>query len=549
MSVDNGEGYRFGRFTLSLARASLAANGADVDLRPKSFDVLRYLVENAGRVATKDEIVAAVWPNVVVTDDSLTQCVRDVRKALDDDGERFIKTVPRRGYMFVADVQPLAGPEAAPPSHLRRWRLPAAAALAAALVLFAFVAWSSGLFAPQTISPDARMTVAVLPFADVSESPEGEWLGDGIAEDILTAVSRFRDIAVIARNSSFRYRGDADARQVGRELNADFLLLGTARRNGDRLRITTQLVDSRTGASRWAERYDAPFTDVFAIQDEIADNVAALLVSHAREATAARVRTQLPDNLEAYELVLRARKRYLSFTREGAIEARALLERAIQLDANYAAAWELLARVIIQFFIQPYDSGQGDLAVVREARAAAEKAVALDPNLSTAHGTLGWTLAFLQNYDASLEALRRGLSINPHDADSVRNYATALAHAGHFRESLDAWDEAMRLDPFVPPIAYALRARNHVMLGEHEKALPLARTCAERAPQLLPCSINLAISANELGLVEESRAAADRIMELNPNFGIARQLRIIPYAKAEDAARFAEHLRRAGLPE
>jgi adenylate cyclase len=550
-----GSGYRFGQFTLHIDQACVRASGSQLNLRPKSFDVLRYLVEHAGRLATKDEIITAVWPNVVVSDDSLAQCISDIRKALKDESERFIKTVPRRGYMFVAETQPLNRQET-PSSEVdtaahgsRRWRFAAPAAVVVAVVLAALAAWSSGLFTPQTTLQETRLTIAVLPFADVSERSDGNWLGDGIAEDIMTAVSRFRDIVVIARNSSFRYRDNADVRQIGHELNADFLLLGTVRRSSNQMRITAQLVESRSGASRWTERYDRPFADIFAIQDEIAGSVAALLVTHAREATLARIRTQPAESLETYELVLRARKAYHTFTGEAALEARALLERAIQVDPHYAVAWELLARLTLQFFVRPYDERQGDRALVREARAAAERAVMLDPNLSTAHATLGRTLFFLGEHDASLEALRTALSINPTDAESVRMYATTLGTAGFFRESLAAWDEGALLDPYFPPITYALRARNHVMLGEHDKALPLSRTCAERALELVPCFLFLAISANELGLVDEAGTAAQRVLELDPKFGIARHVQIIGYAKAEDAARFAEYMRRAGLPE
>jgi adenylate cyclase len=182
---------------------------------------------------------------------------------------------------------------------------------------------------------ETRLTIAVLPFATQGQ----EWLGDGIAEDIMTAVSRFRDLTVIGRTSSFRYRGDmVDVRQVGKDLNAHYVLQGSVRREGDRVRISVQLVDARTGAGRWAERYDRPFADVFAIQDDVAGKVAAQLFVHARETTVARLRAHPPANLEVYELALRGRKAYVTFTREGAIEAQALSERAIAIDPNYAPA-------------------------------------------------------------------------------------------------------------------------------------------------------------------------------------------------------------------
>jgi DNA-binding winged helix-turn-helix (wHTH) protein len=242
-----GAGYRFDQFVLNLDRSCLQKGGADLALRPKAFDVLRYLVERSGRLATKDELVAAVWPNVIVSDDSLAQCIRDIRKVLNDDGEQFIRTVQRRGYMFVAETLPLAADASAPSQtpaavassggriagglELKGQTVPIAALAAMALVAGALAAWALGWLDGRSPATETRLTIAVLPFATQGE----DWLGDGIAEDIMTAVSRFRDLTVIGRTSSFRYRGDAvDVRQVGKDLNAHYVLQGSVRRDGDR---------------------------------------------------------------------------------------------------------------------------------------------------------------------------------------------------------------------------------------------------------------------------------------------------------------------------
>jgi TolB-like protein/DNA-binding winged helix-turn-helix (wHTH) protein len=549
-----GAGYRFGPFVLNLDRGCLQKGGADLALRPKAFDVLRYLVERAGRLATKDELVGAVWPNVIVSDDSLAQCIRDIRKVLNDDGEQFIRTVQRRGYMFVAETSPIAAAD--PPAAgrvpvdaagLRRRGAPIAALAAlAVLVAAAAAAWAFGWFEHQPPATETRLTIAVLPFATQGE----DWLGDGIAEDIMTAVSRFRDLTVIGRNSSFRYRGGAvDVRQVGKDLNAHFILQGSVRRSGDRVRITAQLVDARTAASRWTERYDRPFADVFAIQDDVADKVAAQLFAHAREATVTRLLTRPTDSLEVYELALRGRKVYRTFTREGAIEARALAERAIAIDASYAPAWEVLTQSLLQFYIQPYDEHQGTPAMLRQARAAAEKAASLDANFATAQATLGVALMWAREHEASLDAFRKAIKLNPNDAVAHSGYANALSYAGFNRESIQAWERAERLDPFHPALWLALKARAHVMLRQFEPALRLTRSCAERLPKRFGCFIHLAIAARELGLEEEARAAARRLIEIYPRFTIQRHMRIAPFRNEADAARFAEYLRRAGLPE
>lgn len=551
-------GYRFDPFTLNLDRGCLQEGDQDLDLRPKAFEVLRTLVEHAGKLLSKDDLVRAVWPNVIVNDDALAQCIRDIRKVLRDEGEHFIKTMPRRGYLFVAEVTSLQPADnsvvtavsAVPTTPVTGiWKRASFAAVIFAVALIAFGAWSVGWFAGQPPVRDTRLTIAVLPFANVGENPGENWLADGIAEDIMTAVSRFRDLTVIARNSSFRYRGEVDARHVGRELSADFLLQGSVRRSGDRLRITAQLVDARTGGSRWTERYDRPFADVFTIQDEVANRVAAQLVGHAREVAVVRLRTRAPGNLEVYELVLRARKAYRTFTREGAIEGRALSERAIAIDPSYAEAWEVLAAVLFQFYIQPYSEHQGTLAMLQEARAVAEQAVLLDPSSSAAHARLGYAFMWLREHEASLQALRKAIELNPNDTVAHSIYGNALSFAGFNRESIEAWERAERLDPFHPAISLALKAKPHIMLREFEPALRLTRSCAERAPRLVACFIYLAVVANELGLEDEARRAARRLLEVYPRFTIERHMQLAPFRSQADAAQFVEYLRRAGLPE
>jgi adenylate cyclase len=552
-----GAGYRFGEFVLNIDRRSLQKGGAELALRPKAFDVLRYLVERAGRLATKDELVSAVWPDVIVSDDSLAQCIRDVRKALSDDGDRFIKTLPRRGYMFVAETAPFDGTERATAavvrsklSDLRRLALPIAALTALVLVVAALGAWSRGWLDRQPPVTDARLTIAVLPFTYLGDKPGEDWLADGIAEDIRTAVSRFRDLAVIGRYSSSRYRGDAvDIRQAAKELGAHYVLQGSVRRSGDRLRITGQLVDPRTGASRWSERYDRPFADLFAIQDEVASKVAAQLVAHAREATIARLRTRAPADLEVYELVLRSRKAFQSFKREGVLESRALCERAIAIDANYAPAWVLLSNALLQLYIQPYSEHHGMPAMLQQARTAAERAVALDADSASAQAALGFSLVWAREHEGGLEAFRKAVGLNPNDDTAWVGYAQALSYAGFNRESLDVWRRAEHLNPFVPGVWFGIRAKPHIMLREFEPAFPLVRSCTERTPTHYPCFMFLAIAAKELGRDDAARGAVRRLLELYPKFTIKRHLGVAPFKKDVDAVQLSVYLRRAGLPE
>ena len=547
-------GYRFGSFTLNLQRGCVQANGIDLDLRPKAFAILRYLVANAGRLASKDELVQVAWPDVIVNDDSLAQCIRDIRKVLGDDGESFIRTVPRRGYMFVAEVEPIGefavagGQDPAAPRRTGWW---IAASLAVAVLGGAtLTAWAAGWFgAPVPAARDGRLAIAVLPFATLGAADGEEWLGDGIADDVMTAVSRFRDITVIARNSSFRFRGEGiDAREVGRELGAEYLLQGTVRRGDDRFRITAQLVDAATGTTRWSERYDRPLADLFAIQDDVAENVAMHLVAHAKQATATHLETRPPESLEAHELVLRGRKAYRAFTREGATEALALADQAIGLEPENATAWELRAAALLQFYIQPYGE-QLSPEVLQQARTAAETSVALDPNFATGQATLAFALMWAREHTASLDAVSKALDLNPNDIAARATHANLLTFVGRSRDSIDAWDKNLRVDPFHPALNLALKAMPHILLSEYDQALALTRTCAQRAQRLFPCHLYRAIAANELGLEDETAEALAALLDINPQFNIARHMRLAPFSDQESADRLVAHMQRTGIPD
>src|SRR5215467_7252762 len=224
---------QFSGYTLDTARNSLRAADREVALRSKCFELLRYLVENPDRLVTKEELLKAIWPNVVVAGESLTHCVSEVRQAIGDSKQTIIATVPRRGYRFIAPV-------------------------------------SRGATSAAVARLD-RPSVAVLPFAYLDGDPHQDYFSDGITEDITTELSRFSELMVIARNSSFQYKGRAvDIRQIGRELNARYVLEGSVRRSGSRVRITAQLIDATTGTHRWAERYDHELHGVFAVQDDVA---------------------------------------------------------------------------------------------------------------------------------------------------------------------------------------------------------------------------------------------------------------------------------------
>src|SRR5262245_1240065 len=306
--------FQFVGHTLDLARSSLRMADREVQLRPKSFEVLVYLVENAERLVPKEELIKAIWPNVVVTDESLTHCVSELRSALGDSQQTIIKTVPRRGYRFSAPVSRFAADQAPVPHSV------AAAALQSATPLGP---------KPEPPLPD-RPSIAVLPFQNMSGDPEQEYFADGVVEEIITALSRFSSLFVIARNSSFTYKGRAvDVKQVGRELGVRYVLEGSVRRGGQQMRITGQLIDASTGAHIWADRFDGAIEDVFTLQDDVTAKVVAAICPKMEHAEIERAKRKATANLDAYDYFLHGMSVVHKITRETTDEALQLFHNAI----------------------------------------------------------------------------------------------------------------------------------------------------------------------------------------------------------------------------
>jgi TolB-like protein len=318
----------------------------ELPLRPKTFEVLKYLATSGGRLVDRNELLGAVWGKVMVTDDSLAQCISEIRRALGAPGHSLIQTVPRRGYRFCGAVS------SRPPWAVELREQPAAV-------------HPTG----ETGSIDSP-AIAVLPFENLSEDPGQRFLSDGVTEDLLTELSRFSDLRVISRNSSFRYRGKhVDVRQIGRRLGARYLLEGSIRRSDSRIRLNAQLVDTATGAQVWADRYDRDLEDLLAVQDELARTIAAVLAVRVTRAEAERVLSRATRTWSGYESYLRAleafRKRGRS--RDAVREARRLVSDALEIDPENARAHALLSKIEWWTYVEPLDGSYLDANALQRA--------------------------------------------------------------------------------------------------------------------------------------------------------------------------------------
>jgi adenylate cyclase len=555
--------FRFEGYTLDIARNVLRTADREVALRPKSFEVLRYLLENPDRLVTREELLKAIWPNVTVTDQALAHCVSEVREAIGDAGQANIKTIPRRGYRFVAPVVRVATSAAAAPQ-------PAFAA-PSPLVGEGWVGGARALGtdlphgslptdpSPQGGGEQARVgvslerpSIAVLPFANLSGDPQQDYISDGITDDITTELSRFSELMVIARNSSFQYKGKAvDVRQIGRELGARYVLEGSVRRSGDRIRITAQLIDAMTGAQRWAERYDHELRDVFAVQDEVACRIVAILAAHVKRAETERALLKPPAAWEAYDYYLRGAAAFFLYanrrTNASLYEARHLLEQSLAIDRDYARAAAELSRTYLYAYFEPCDGDYISPAALERALELAETAVRLDARLPQARAELGHVLLYKRQHDAAIAEFEQAFALNPNFVDF--RYAKALTYAGQSAKAIEVLEADIRLDPFQPFLASVLMGQANYLLKRYADAVRVFRECASRLPYLQWPHLWLASAYAQLGQFEEARTEAAEVLRITPGFTIERYKHLTVYRDPKDAEHRLDGLRKAGLPE
>jgi len=538
---------QFEGYTLDIARNLLRAADREIALRRKSFELLRYLVENPDRLVTKEELLKAIWPNVIVTDEVLTQCVSEVRQAIGDSKQTIIVTVPRRGYRFAAPVLPVAtNAAAAPPSGIAGGTpaVPGAAAPPAG---------SDPGPRPQSPVLD-RPSVAVLPFANLSGDPRQDYFSDGMTEDITTELSRFSELAVIARNSAFQYKGKAvDIRQVGRELDARYVLEGSVRRSGGRLRISAQLIDATTGVHRWAERYDRELHDAFAVQDEMARTIVGTLAAHVNRAEIERALLKPPAAWEAYEYYLRGAEAYFLHltrgTKASPYDARRLLEQSLAIDPDYARAAAMLSRTHVFAYTEPFDGDYSRPAALDRALELAETAVRLDARLPQARAQLGDVLLYKRRHDAAIAEFERAFALNPNFIDY--RYAKALTFVGEPARAIEVLQACSRLDPFQSnlPAFTGFMGIADYSLKRYGEAARLVRECASRLPDLQWPHVLLASAYAQLGQLGDARKEAAEVLRINPGFTIESWKRVEVYKDPKDFEHRIDGLRKAGLPE
>jgi adenylate cyclase len=409
-----------------------------------------------------------------------------------------------------------------------------------------------GLGEAQAVALPDRPSIAVLPFQNLSGDPKQEYFADGVSEDIITELSRFSVLLVVARNSSFKYKGKAvDLRQVSRELGVRYILEGSIRRGGDRIRITAELVESVTGTHRWAERYDRDLNDVFAIQDDVARTIAAILAAHVNKAEVERTLLKPPVTWQAYDHYMRAAASWASFQSswklENLLEARQHLAESMKIDPNYARAHSMLASTHRVAWLNPVNEEYLSSATLERAISSARKAIELDPNLPEAYAELAYNIIRKHDFDAAAAAVERVFALNPNFADY--RIAQVLFSIGEPVKAIEQAKLQMRLDPFHPHFAPLIAGEANYVLREYREAQRWLREATGRAPNHQYGHAFLAATYAQLGQLDDARAEAAEVMRVNPSYTIGKQRQVSVMRRSEDVEHLVDGLRKAGLPE
>lgn len=516
--------FRFEAFTLDLERLCLCGPSGEVELRRKSFEVVRCLLEHAGRVVTKEELIKAVWPDVTVSDESLAQCISEVRRAIGDDNQRIIKTVPRRGYLLDVPISASDGTAAAT-ATVGGARLEALPPL-----------------------PD-RPAVAVLPFEALGGDAELESFADGLTEDIITGLSRIGALWIIARNTMFTYKGRAtDVRTVAKDLGVSYIVNGSVRKAEGWLRMSTQLIEAETGHHIWAAKMDRPSAGLFELQDDFAQCVVAsvqvqLIVSEGKSVA----RKGKPAS-RVGDLLARALGRLYQPTADGLREMVSLAERALALDPASGEACRLLAAgVWHQAYrgIIPWDRAAADRVML-----FAQRAVVAEETDEYSHWMMALAHLMTCQHDRAIVSLTRALDINPSFSLGYGTLGTVLAWRGEPDESIANNELALRINPSDPlnPHRYFGLALAHYLAARYAKALEYAGIVVQLRPDWWLALIVYAATLAQLGRTAEAQAACVELRRAKPDMTVT-SVNALPFAKASDREHVADGLRKAGLQE
>jgi TolB-like protein/DNA-binding winged helix-turn-helix (wHTH) protein len=521
--------YSLADLTIDTGRQLVSRAISPVPLPKLSYDLLLALVRAAPNVLSVDELMRLVWPSIIVSPETVSQRIKLLRDALEDDPRvpRYVSGLRGRGYHIVPAVEQIPDPPAAiPPSPIStKPEVPPPVRL-------------DGGIGPE------RVGICVLPFANMSGDPEQAYFSDGITEDVITELSRWRLLAVRSRSASFRYRGaGVDANQVARELNVRYIVEGSVRRIGARIRINAQLIDNETGSHIWAEKFDRESAELFAVQDQVVQTIVSTLVGRVQVSDVERARRKPSASLAAYECVLKGNA--LAWDDPGGLaEATRLFEKAIEIDPSYGHAHALLSAICCTEW---QDDPNSSDATLQKGLALAKRAVELDENESTCFSMLGLANLLRRSFDLALQYTRRAVEMNPNNQWNVGDMGITLLYLGQADDALAWFKRAKEIDPyFNEPWYWRSIGFAYTILHRYQEAL-VAFDHLPTHPYRV--GAYMAGCYARLADIDRARASATECLALKPEFSIGHFIKKHPFKNLTDAASLAESLRMAGLPD
>jgi len=543
---------------------SLQREGAEVRLEPKVMTVLLVLVEHAGEIVSREELEKLAWPGVVVGYDALASSIIKLRKALGDDSRqpRFIETVPKRGYRLIASIReglegegPENQPHSEPIVEVRASFKPLYAVIGLGIILAVFIAnflWFSvdnkGGIKQEIPVTQGLPTIAVLPFSNLRDDPDSDYLSDGITEDLIIDLSRYSGLRVIAKRSSFAYKTQTvNLQTLAKKLGARYVVEGSVRHDRGRVRITVQLVDSQSGLNLWADRYDRVIDDLLDVQDEVRQKIIKTLSVALTEEEKSRERRRYTSNFEAYDYFLRGQSSLVK--RSGVSDyrqAKDLLEKAVELDPDFARAWSALALA----HADAYRFGWTDdnKQVGRMAIEAGQRAIQLDSNLPQAYWVMGYIELYVNhNNEKAVEFGRRCIDLSPSNADGYALLAIANVYLEMPDKAIRLIKEAMRLNPHYPSMYPSVLGQAYLANDDVNNARVAFEESLSINPARLQGNVLMIITLVRLGEIEDAKWQAEQFKVSNPDFSAKDW--VAHYAVNDDISkqRMLEDLKKAGF--
>jgi len=505
--------YQFDRFRLDTSSFEVWQDEARLDAQPQVIELLIMLLENRDRAVTREEIFDRVWKDRIVSDTTLSSRIKSIRQLLGDDGvqQKYIRTIHGRGFRFVADV-------------------------------------TTETTDHQTGEHIEKPSIAVLPFDNLSTDPEQEYFADGITEDIITELSREKDLFVIARNSSSAYKGEtSDITQIARDLGVQYVLEGSVRRSGNKIRLNAQLIDGETNHHIWAERYDRALEDIFEVQDDLSNTIMNTLVQKIYRRSFDRAIRRPLLNITAYDCYTRAMALLLRLNRPDNLLAQKAAKQATELDPNFARGYMTLAWAHLYEYFTGWSEDRA--LALDQAHEAALKAIDCNRDDFWGYTALGFAELFSNNHERALNAIDEAVRFNPNSADARACRAIILNHIGKPEEALQEVTLAMRHNPRHPDWYLIGPGRALFMMERYQEALPYLGKLVDAGDDIATWRSLLAATYMALGREVEAKTEIKKAIEIMPHLSISVVLSIIKMKDSEAVERYSNFLRMVGLPE